>query len=79
MFKRVINEASYLTNQKKTIREVASTFNVSKSTVHKDLKERLPIIDKNLSTKVDELLLKNFSTKHIRGGEKTRLKYQSLK
>ena len=45
MNNRIIKEARYFTESNKTIREVAQEFNISKSTVHKDLKERLPLID----------------------------------
>ncbi len=76
---RVINEALLITSDAKTIREIAKIFNIGKSTVHKDLRERLPILDSFLSVKVNNTLASNFNNKHIRGGEKTRLKYQSLK
>ena len=79
MSNRVINEAVLIVDNSKTIREVANLLNIGKSTVHKDLKERLPEIDMDLSIKVNQTLTNNFNNKHIRGGEKTRLKYQSLK
>lgn len=79
MYKRVLEEASYLTKTNETIREVANVFNISKSTVHKDLKERLPLLDKNLSKKVDETLYIHLQKRHIKGGESTRLKYKNIK
>ena len=48
IIKRVIDEAKYIIETKKTVREVSSVFNVSKSTVHKDMQERLYMIDKEL-------------------------------
>lgn len=79
MDKRVLDEASYLVSTNKTIREVANAFNVSKSTVHKDLKERLLFLDRNLKEQVDNILSIHLLTRHINGGEKTRLKYQKIK
>lgn len=79
MFKRILAEGTYLTIHNTTIRDVAKNFNVSKSTVHKDLKERLPKIDGLLAKKVSAILEHNYLTRHIRGGEKTRQKYQRLK
>ena len=79
MIKRVLKEGFYLKENQTTIREVAKKFNVGKSTVHKDFKERLPLIDINLSESVDKTLYNNYINKHLRGGEKTRQKYQSLK
>lgn len=49
--KRVLSEASHILNTKETIRKTADRFNVSKSTVHTDLSERLSEIDKNLKKK----------------------------
>jgi len=48
IYDRVINECYYIINTNKTIREVADVFSVSKSTVHKDMRERLLLIDKKL-------------------------------
>lgn len=76
MFNRVIKEGEYLLNTDKTIREVASDFKISKSTVHKDLKERLPLLDKNLYKLVDKALNDHLANRHIKGGESTRLKYK---
>lgn len=76
---RVIKEADYYMNNNKTIREVAKHFNISKSTVHKDLKERLPLIDNLLSINVNNLIKNHLNIRHIKGGESTRLKYKKLK
>ena len=72
---RIINEALYMIETGKTVREIASVFKVSKSTVHKDLHERLINIDKNLYYKVDKILKYHTNVRHIRGGESTKKKY----
>jgi len=76
--KRVLEEAKYIIETKKTVRELASVFNVSKSTVHKDLHERLFDIDKTLFYKVDEILKYHIDIRHIRGGLSTKKKYENL-
>lgn len=73
--RRVINEALYILDTKSTIRETAKIYNVSKSTVHKDLNERLYNIDIKLYNKINEILEEHIKTRHIKGGESTRLKY----
>lgn len=75
IFSRVIKEADYIINTGKTIRDIASIFNVSKSTVHKDLHERLLEIDKNKYEEVDKILKYHIEIRHLRGGESTRIKY----
>lgn len=75
---RVIEEANYLINTGATVRETAKIFHVGKSTVHKDLTERLYDIDKDLYEKARKILDFNLSERHIRGGEATKRKYQSL-
>ena len=76
--KRVLEEAKYIIKTKQTIRQLAEIFKVSKSTVHKDLHERLIDIDKNLSGKVDKILKYHIDIRHIRGGESTKKKYLKL-
>ena len=75
---RVISEAWSMYENELTVREVASRFKVSKSTVHIDLTKRLPEIMNQLAKSVDEVLQKNKAERHIRGGEATKRKY-SLK
>jgi len=72
---RVIKEANYIIETGYTIRELASIFNVSKSTVHKDLHERLLDIDINKYKKVEQILNYHTNIRHLRGGESTRQKY----
>ena len=76
---RVKNEALYIIDTEKTIREIAAIFKVSKSTVHKDLHERLLNIDEKLFKKVAKILKYHTDIRHIRGGESTRNKYLKQK
>lgn len=78
ILKRVVDEAKYIIDTKKTIREIAVVFNVSKSTVHKDLHERLIDIDYNLFEQVDSILKYHIDVRHIRGGESTKNKYKKI-
>jgi putative DeoR family transcriptional regulator (stage III sporulation protein D) len=73
--RRVLDEADYMLKTNKTIREISKTFNVSKSTVHKDLHERLITIDKRRSKAVNKILKYHIDVRHIRGGESTRKKW----
>ena len=76
---RVLNESEYIINNKKTVRETAKEFNISKSTVHKDMQERLKEIDINIFKQVEEIFKYHIKIRHINGGEATRLKYLKLK
>lgn len=78
IIKRVVDEAHYIINTEETIRNIAKIYGISKSTVHKDLNERLIEIDKELYDKVSYILKKHIDVRHIRGGESTRLKYLKL-
>ena len=75
---RVKNEANYMMETKLTIREIATIYNVSKSTVHKDLHERLLSVDYNLYKKVDKILKYHTDIRHIRGGLSTKKKYLKM-
>jgi len=66
----------YLVTQNSTVRDAASHFGISKSTVHKDVTERLPHINPDLAEDVRKILEKNKSERHIRGGLATRKKYE---
>ena len=74
--KRARELAVYLIERRTTIRDTAKHFSVSKSTVHKDLSERLERIDRTLYAQVKEILEQNKAERHIRGGDATRRKYQ---
>lgn len=73
---RVLSEANHVLKTQDTIRKTADRFNVSKSTVHADLSERLKRIDKNLSNEISNIFKMHDEEKHIRGGEVTRQKYK---
>ena len=73
---RVYKEAYYILKTKKTLRELAKIFNLSKSTIHKDLKDRLKIVDLTLYKEVQTIFENHIKTRHIKGGEATKKKYQ---
>lgn len=79
IIKRVIDVSNYIIDTGKTVRDTATVFKISKSTVHKDCTERLLDIDLNLYKKVKKVLGFNLSERHLRGGEATRKKYLSKK
>ncbi len=72
---RVLEEGKYIIETGKTVREMADVFGISKSTIHKDLRERLLEVDMNLYHKVSSILQYHMDIRHIRGGESTRRKY----
>ena len=73
---RVLDVASYVLEHKCTVREVARVFCVSKSTAHKDLSERLPLIDKQLYSKIEQVMTDNWDVRYLRGGQATKKKYK---
>ena len=73
--KRVMEIAEYILSSRSTVRAAAKEFNVSKSTVHKDMTERLLEIDRDLHGKISEVLAENKAERHIRGGMATKEKY----
>lgn len=75
--KRVMDLSCYIAERKATVRQAARHFGVSKSTVHKDVTERLPDINRDLATEVKHILEINKAERHIRGGEATKKKYRS--
>jgi len=72
---RAVEFANYIIENKTTIRDTAKKFNISKSTVHKDIVERLPRISTSLAKAVRVILEANKSERHIRGGLATKEKY----
>lgn len=76
---RVLLQARVMLESKLTVREVAKIIGLSKSTIHKDLTEKLKYIDEDLFLEVSELLEYNKNIRHIRGGQKTKEKYESMK
>ena len=75
--KRACELAVYMIETGATVRSAAQKFGISKSTVHKDLQYRLPRCNRLRYTQVREVLEKNKSDRHIRGGLATKRKYQS--
>ena len=73
---RACDPAVYIIENKATVRAAAKQFNISKSTVHKDLTERLKTVNPALYKQVRELLDINKAERHIRGGMATRRKYK---
>ena len=73
---RACDLAVYIIENQSTVRSAAARFGVSKSTVHKDLTERLPRINAALYKQVRHLLDVNKAERHIRGGLATREKYR---
>lgn len=76
---RILAEAEYIVKTQSTVRRTAAYFKISKSTVHKDVTERLKSIDHKLYTAVREVLEENLSQRHIRGGMATKRKYLAAK
>ena len=76
---RILEESNYIIKTKNTIRETAKNFNVSKSTVHKDVSCRLIELNKHKYEKVAKILKYHTDIGHIRGGESTKRKYLSNK
>jgi putative DeoR family transcriptional regulator (stage III sporulation protein D) len=74
---RAIVVAKYILEKKTTVRQTAKTFGVSKSTIHKDVTERLEEINPSLAKEVKMVLEKNKSERHIRGGMATKQKYET--
>lgn len=73
---RVLEIAAYIVKYSCTVRQAAIVFKVSKSTVHKDVTERLPRLNKAMALQVRQVLNQNKAERHLRGGEATRKKYQ---
>ncbi len=71
--------AEYMIENNTTVRQCASAFGISKSTVHKDVTEKLKDENSDLYFKTKQLLEKNKAERHIRGGEATKRKYKSKK
>ena len=79
LISRIIQEAEFIINTGATVRKTAKMYCLGKSTVHKDVTERLKEIDRDLYKKVDKVLKQNLAERHIRGGEATKRKYLTIK
>ena len=73
---RACEVAIYMIDTKATVRAAAKKFGISKSTVHKDLSERLQNYNKALYDAVKEVMEENKAERHLRGGMATRRKYK---
>ena len=76
---RAVNLAHYIIDTKDTVRGAAKKFGVSKSTVHKDVSQRLLTINYALALEVRKILEENKAERHLRGGLATKLKYEHNK
>ena len=73
---RAVVLGEYILETGATVRAAAKVFKISKSTVHKDIAERLPLFNRRLYLQVKEILDENKAQRHIRGGLATRKKYK---
>ena len=76
---RAVMLGTYILENQATVRAAAKKYGISKSTVHKDVSERLPYIQPELAGQVHAVLLKNKQERHIRGGMATKKKYAQLR
>ena len=76
MEQRACDEAVYIIECRGTVRDAARKFGISKSTVHKDISQRLPLFNRPLYLQVKAVLEENKAQRHIRGGLATRRKYK---
>ena len=76
---RILEVADYIIKTKATIIDTAKFFNISKSTVHKDIRDKLIKIDYNKYLKVNKILNDHIRVRHILGGQSTKRKYSQLK
>ena len=74
---RAVELAHYIIDTKDTVRGAAKRFGVSKSTVHKDVSQRLLTINYALALEVRKILEENKAERHLRGGLATKLKYEN--
>ena len=76
---RVLDIATFLAGSGSTVRDAAKKFHVSKSTVHKDMMDRLPFLHSELARSVRRVMDLNKAERHLRGGQATCLKYKRKK
>ena len=75
---RAVIIAKYILEKQATVRQTAKVFGVSKSTIHKDMTERLPKINPSIAEQTQNILELNKAERHIRGGKATKLKYKAI-
>lgn len=76
---RCLSIAAYMIDHHATVRQAAKAFGISKSSVHKDMGQRLPTVDKPLARQVSALMQYNKAVRHLRGGAATKAKFQQKK
>ena len=76
---RVLQAAEHILETGATVRACAGKFGVSKTTIHKDMRQRLPLVDEEMGTQVAAILQKNLQERHLRGGDATRRKFLKLR
>ena len=79
VIERTLKEAEHLINTRCTVRECAKAFGVTKSTIHKDLTQRLPNMNKNLHYQVYLVLRDNLNKRSLRGGISTSRKFKEIR
>ena len=77
--RRAVEIGRYIAETKCTVRQAAKKFGISKSTVHKDVSERLSAIDSLLYEQAEQVLQFNKAQRHIRGGNATKKKYEQVR
>ena len=75
---RAVIIAKYILEKQATVRQTAKVFGVSKSTIHKDMTERLPKINPIIAEQTHNILELNKAERHIRGGKATKMKYKAI-
>lgn len=75
---RALDVSNYVINTKSTVRKTAKVFGVAKSTIHRDITERLPKINPEVAKEVQKVLDYNKSERHLRGGLATKIKYKII-
>lgn len=79
LINRVIQISDYIIETKDTIRKTALVFKISKSTVHKDIQERLKEIDYDKYKVIESIFKNHIDNRHILGGQSTKRKYEKLR
>lgn len=77
--RRVLRAAEFVLETGATVRACAARMGVSKTTIHKDMRDRLPKLNREMSREVDAVLRRNLRERHLRGGEATRRKYREMR
>ncbi|MCX4366940.1 MAG: sporulation transcriptional regulator SpoIIID [Clostridia bacterium] len=75
---RIVTAAEYIIENNATVRQTGKALGISKSTVHMDMRKRLPLIDSELYENVCKVIDNNLKERHIRGGESTRKRYLQI-